>query len=42
MIDPHCFIESKEFENNGECPVREAYSSMNVRDFGLIGKMSPR
>ena len=42
MIDTHGSVESKEFENNRECPVREAYSSMNVRDFGLIGKMSPR
>ena len=42
MTDPHDSVESKEFENNREYPVREAYSSMNVRDFGLIGKMSPR
>ena len=42
MIDPHCSIESKEFENNREYPVREANYSTKVRDFGLIGKMSPR
>ena len=41
MIDSHGSVESKEFENNREYPVREANYSMNVRDFGLIGKMSP-
>ena len=42
MIDPHGSLESKEFENNREYPVREANYSMNVRDFGLIGKIIPR
>ena len=42
MIDPHCSIESKEFENIREYPVREANYSMSVRDYGLIGKMNPR
>ena len=42
MIDPHGSVESKEFENNREYPVREANNSMNVRDFGLIDKMNPR
>ena len=42
MIDPHGSVESKEFENNREYPVRDANYSMNVRHFGLIGKMSPR
>ena len=42
MIDPHGSVESKEFENNREYPVRDANYSMNVRLFGLIGKMSPR
>ena len=41
IIDARGSFESKEFENR-EYPVREAYSSINVRDFGLIGKMSPR
>jgi len=42
MIDPHGSLESKEFENNREYPVREANYSMSVRDYGLIGKMNPR
>jgi hypothetical protein len=42
MIDPDGSVESKKFENNREYPVREANYSMNVRDFGLIGKISPR
>ena len=42
LIDPRGSVESKEFENNKEYPVREAQYSMNVRDFGILGKMSPR
>ena len=42
MTDPHDSVESKEFENNREYPVREANYSLSVRDYDLIGKMSPR
>ena len=33
---------SDEVDTNREYPVREAQYTMNVRDFGLLGKMSPR
>ena len=33
---------SEEVDTNREYPVREAKYSVNVRDFGLLGKMSPR
>ena len=41
IIDARGSFESKEFENR-EYPVREAHYTVNPRDFGLLGKMSPR
>jgi glycosyltransferase involved in cell wall biosynthesis len=42
MVDPRASLESKELDNNREYPVREANYSLNGRDFGILGKMSPR
>ena len=42
MVDPRASLESKELDNNRDYPVREANYSLNGRDFGILGKMSPR
>ena len=42
MVDPRTSIETKEIDINREYPVREANYSINGRDFGILGKMSPR